>query len=101
MSLVELKDHAKNHKPKIKLYYIKKRHELIELLTMKELPKDLVLEKKKRSELIKEAKAKGYEKVWNLKKYELIELLYPSFEKNDKDNNHAQKHNDPEHGKSQ
>jgi hypothetical protein len=98
MSLVELKQAAKNHRPKIKQYYILKRHELIKLLTMKELPQSYVLEKKKRSELIEEAKARGYTKFWNLKKHELMQLLYPSLKEDDKDNKHAKEHDDPEHG---
>ena len=100
MSLVELKQAAKNHQPKIKQYYILKRHDLIKLLTMKELPQSYVLEKKKRSELIAEAKTRGYTKFWNLKKSELLELLYPSFKEDSQDDNHAKKHDDPEHGKS-
>lgn len=100
MSLVELKQAAKNHQPKIKQYYILKRHELIKLLTMKDLPESYVLEKKKRSELIAEAKARGYTKFWNLKKAELLELLYPSFKKDNEDNDHAKKHDDPKHSES-
>lgn len=98
MSLVELKQAAKNHRPKIKQYYILKRHELIKLLTMKELPESYILEKKKRSELIAEAKARGFTKFWNLKKHELVELLYPSLKQDDQDNKHAKEHDDPEHG---
>lgn len=95
MSLVELKQHAKNHTPKIKQYYIKKRNELIEILSKKDLPNSFILEKKKRSELIEEAKDKGFEKVWNLKRSELIDLLYPSPKQDGKDYNHAEKHDDP------
>jgi len=98
MSLVELKQTAKNHQPKIKQYYILKRHELIKLLSMKELPEAYILEKKKRSELIAEAKARGYTKFWNLKKAELLELLHPSLKKDNKDDDHAKKHDDPKHG---
>lgn len=98
MSLVDLKQAAKNHQPKIKQYYILKRHELIKLLTMKELPQSYVLEKKKRSELIAEAKARGYSGFWNLKKAELLELLYPSLKKDNEDNNHAKKHDNPKQG---
>lgn len=100
MSLIELKQAAKNHTPKIKQYYIKKRHELIELLTMSELPESYILEKKKRSELINEARAKGYDKLWNLKKSELLEILYPSTKQYDKDNNHTKEHDDPKHCES-
>ena len=101
MSLVELKQAAKNHEPKIKQYYILKRHELIKLLTMKELPQSYVLEKKKRSEMIAEAKARGYTKFWNLKKAELLELLYPSLKKDGKNDDHAKEHNDPKHGEGE
>ena len=101
MSLVELKQAAKSHTPKIKQYYILKRHELIKLLTMEQLPQSYILEKKKRSELIAEAKARGYTRFWNLKKSELLELLYPSLKQNDQDNDHAKKHDDPEHGKGE
>ncbi len=100
MSLVELKQCARDHKPKIKQYYTKRRHELIQLLSMKELPQSFILEKKKRSELIQEAKAKGYTAIWNLKKQELIELLYPSSKEYKQNHNHAEKHNHPEHGES-
>ena len=100
MTIVELKQHAKNHTPKIKQYYTKKRHELIEILTMQEFPDYLILEKKKRSELIQEAKAKGYTKLWSLKKSELLDLLYPSAKQDDKNNYHAKEHDDPKHCKS-
>jgi hypothetical protein len=95
MSLIELKKHAKNHTPKIKQYYIKKRHELIEILNMSKLPDSFINEKKKRSEYIEEAKARGFKKLYTLKKSELIELLYPSTKQDQKDNNHAEKHDDP------
>jgi hypothetical protein len=101
MSLSALKEVAKNHNPKIKQYYILKRHELIRLLSMKELPQSYILEKKKRSELIAEAKVRGYTKFWNLKKSELLELLYPSLEKDNKNDNHAKKHDDPKHGEGE
>ena len=98
MSLSELKQHAKEHTPSIKQYYIKKKHELIQILTMETLPKSFILEKKKRSDLIKEAKEKGYGRLWNLKRSELIDLLYPSSKENDQNNNHAQKHDNPKEG---
>ena len=100
MSLVELKQAAKNHTPKIRQYYIKKRHELIELLSMPQLPESYILEKKKRTELIQEAKTKGYDKLWNLKKSELLELLYPSTKQDYKDDDHTKKHDDPKHCES-
>ena len=95
MSLVELKQAARDHKPKIKQYYIKSRKDLIELLSMTELPSKFVIEKKKISELRIEARNKGYNDIWKLKKSELIELLYPSPKENNQNHNHAQKHDDP------
>lgn len=100
MSLVELKQAAKTHTPKIRQYYIKKRHELIELLSMPQLPERYILEKKKRKELIEEGRAKGYDKLWSLKKSELLELLYPSTKQHDKDDDHTKEHDDPKHCES-
>ena len=101
MSLVELKQEARDHNPPIKQYYIKSRIELIRLLTMKELPESFILEKKKICDLRKEALAKGYKNIWKLRRAELMELLYPSTKQNDHDDKHTQKHNNPEHGKSE
>ena len=97
MCLKDLKKHAKNHTPRIKQYYIKKRHELIEIFTMTKFPDSYVLDKKTRSELINEAKEKGFEKLWNLKRSDLIDLLYPSFKQNGEDDNHTKKHDNPKH----
>ena len=95
MSLHELKQAARDHKPKIKYYYIKPRIELIRLLTMKELPKSFIIEKKKIGELRQEAKDKGYTNIWSLKRSQLIELLYFSPEHNNQNNNNAYEHDDP------
>lgn len=100
MSLVELKQAARDHNPPIKQYYIKSRIELIKILTMKELPESFILEKKRIAELRKEAIDKGYKNIWKLRRAELMELLYPDTEKNDHDDNHAKKHDNPEHGES-
>jgi len=95
MSLAELKVAARDHVPKIKYYYIKKRVELIRLLTMKELPKSFIIEKKKITELRQEAKDKGYTNIWNLNRSQLIELLYPSSENNNQNNHNTDEHDDP------
>ncbi len=100
MSLVDLKKAAKNHVPKIKQYYTKRRHELIQILTMKEFPEEFIIEKKKISELRKEATEKGYVNIWGLKRAELVELLYPSPNKNNKNDNHTEKHNHPKKSES-
>lgn len=100
MSLVELKQAAKNHVPKIKQYYIKPRHELIEILSMKEFPEDMKLQKIKLEELRKIAQGRGYKNIWKLRRRELLELLYPSTNKDNQNYNNGQKHDDPQHGKS-
>lgn len=111
LSLVELKKLAKVHEPPIKYYYVKSKSELLELLTMKEFPETMKIEKKKLSELRTEAIDKGYRNVWKLRRRELLELLYPEesqhipvtptnlsprSNKDDEDNDHTQKHDDPE-----
>ena len=95
MSLADLKKVARDHVPKIKRYYIKSRRELIELLTMPKLPESFIIEKKTIADLRKEAKDKGYGDIWRFKKAELIDLLYPGTEENNKNNNHANKHDNP------
>ncbi len=98
MSLVDLKQAARDHTPPIKQYYIKSRLELIKLLSMKELPESYVLEKKTIAELRKESIQKGHKNIWKLKKAELMELLYPRSHQNNQDDNYAKKHDDPEKG---
>lgn len=100
MSLVELKQAARDHKPPIKQYYIKTRLELIKILSMKELPASFVLEKKTIAELRKEAIQKGYKNIWKLKKADLMDLLYPRSHQNNQNDNHTKKHDDPEKGES-
>ena len=97
MSLRELKVSAKNHDPPIKFYYIMKRVKLIQLLTLPELPHEYILEKKTIHQLREEGKERGF-RVSNLKRQELVELLYPRFDQNHQNNDHAQKHDDPEEG---
>jgi hypothetical protein len=76
LSLVELKQRAKGRR--IKQYYIMKRLQLIQLLSLPELPKDLVLEKLTIVELREEAKKRGIRGFWGLSRGELLEMLYPS-----------------------
>uniref|UniRef100_A0A6C0F045 Uncharacterized protein n=1 Tax=viral metagenome TaxID=1070528 RepID=A0A6C0F045_9ZZZZ len=77
MSLAELKQIARDRTPKIKKYYIIPRAKLIELLLMDKLPESFIIEKKTIHELRKEAQAKQLPNIWNLKRSELMELLYP------------------------
>ena len=97
MSLVELKHIARDHRPRIKQYYIKTRLELIQLFSMPVLPESFRIEKLTIAELRKEAKAKGIaSNIWNLRKPELIELLYPSSQQNNKNDDSGKKHDYPE-----
>jgi len=78
MSLADLKQIARDRTPKIKKYYIIPRAKLIELLMMDKLPESFIIEKKTIHELRKEAQAKELPNIWNLKRSELMELLYPT-----------------------
>lgn len=75
LSLVDLKQLAKGRR--IKQYYIMKRHQLIQLLSLPELPESFRREKLTIVELREEAKRKGIRGFWNLHKEELLNLLYP------------------------
>lgn len=92
MSLVELKQLAKG----IKQYYIMRRAQLIELLSMEALPPALILEKKTVTELRQEAKLRGMRGFWRRSKEELLELLYPNTEQHQKNQSQAQEHHEPE-----
>jgi hypothetical protein len=77
MSLAELKVVARDRTPKIKKYYLIPRAKLIGLLLMDTLPDSFIIEKKTIHELRKEAQARKLPNIWNLKRSELMELLYP------------------------
>lgn len=96
MSLVELKQAAKNHSPKIKQYYIKSRAELIQILTMNEFTQDMIVAKKSLAELRKEAQHRQIPGLWKLRRSELVELLYPSTKQDNQNDNSGKKHNNPE-----
>jgi len=97
MSLVELKKAAKEHRPRIKQYYIKSRLQLIQLLSMAELPDSYRIEKLTIEELRKEAKSKNLNvNIWNMRRSELVQLLYPSSQEDNKDNDGGKKHDDPQ-----
>jgi hypothetical protein len=76
LSLAELKKMAKGRR--IKHYYIMPRAELLHLLTLPELPKDIVVQKLTIVQLREEAKAKGVKGFWNMTRGELLNLLYPA-----------------------
>jgi hypothetical protein len=89
MSLVELKQAAKGRR--IKLYYIMKRHDLIRLLSLPELPASYRLEKLTIHELREEARQKGIRGFWTLHREDLLSLLYPSYQ-----NGNSNQHEDPQ-----
>lgn len=75
LSLVELKQIAKTRR--IKMYYIKKRVELIHLLSLPELPAEMKIEKMTIHELRAEAKRRDIRGYWTLRREKLVELLFP------------------------
>lgn len=75
MSLVELKQAAKGRR--IKQYYIMKRQQLIEILSMSELPEAMKIEKYTIHELRAMAKTKGMRGFWSLHRDDLVKMLFP------------------------
>lgn len=78
LSLVELKQLAKGRR--IKQYYIMKRHQLIQLLAMAELPETFKIEKMTIHELRDMAKDKGVRGFWSLHRDDLVRLLFPDYQ---------------------
>ncbi len=76
MSLVELKQLAKQRR--FKQYYILKRVQLIQLLSLPELPRSFVIEKMTITQLREEAKRKGVRGFWSLRREQLVGLLFPA-----------------------
>lgn len=97
MSLVDLKQAAKNHTPKIKQYYIKSRAELIQILTNEFTP-DMIIAKKTIAELRKEAQDRNLPGIWKMRRAELVELLYPGPKQNNKNYNGRKEHDYPQKG---
>ena len=90
MSLAELKLVAKCHRPRIKKYYIKSKLELIQLLTSKELPDSMRIEKLRIQDLREEARSRGYvANIWRMRRADLVELLYPSAHEYYKNDDHT------------
>ena len=100
LSLIDLKQLAKVHNPPIKYYYIKSRVELIQILTS-EFTEQMKIEKMTIHQLRKDARQKGHMNVWKMRRPQLVELLFGSdsgSEKDEKNNNHTEEHNNPEKG---
>ena len=101
LSLVELKQLAKERR--IKQYYIMKRAQLIQLLSMKELPEALRVEKMTIHELREEAKRRGMRGFWALRRDKLVQTLFPEHHvqetaanQNEKNESNTDKHDDPQ-----
>ena len=101
MSLVELKQIAKDRR--IKQYYIMKRAQLIQLLSMKELPEALRVEKMTIHELRDEAKRRGLRGFWPMRRGRLVDLLFPEHhvheatsDQNKQNESHTDEHDDPQ-----
>jgi hypothetical protein len=104
MSLVELKQAAKARR--IKQYYVMKRAELVELLSMKVLPESYRIDKMTIHSLRDVAREKGIRGVWALSRTRLVELLFPDYhrgdvhqaaaDKDEKNQGDADKHDDPQ-----
>jgi hypothetical protein len=102
MYLSELKLIAKTRR--IKMYYIKSKEELVELLTMAELPLEMRIEKMTNKQLQAEAKNRGITGVTGLRRPALINLLFPKTEdvskttsdENQEDQSQTDKHHQPE-----
>ena len=97
-SIIDLKKLAKERK--IKQYYIMKRVELIRLLTIKILPEQYVIEKLTIHQLREQAKVQNIPRIYKLNREALVTMLYPeltrSANENDKDDDSAEKHDDPQ-----
>lgn len=100
LSLVELKQLAKQRR--IKQYYIMKRIQLIQLLSMPELPPAIKIEKMTIHQLRDEARRKGLRGYWSLRRDRLVELLFPEQvnettpNKDEKNHCKAQEHDTPQ-----
>lgn len=92
MSLVELKQVAKTRR--IKMYYTKKRHELIHLLSMPELPDIYKIEKLTIVQLRQQAKERGLRGFWGHSREELVALLYPNGQLTNKINKETENSDD-------
>jgi hypothetical protein len=95
----ELKQEAKERR--IKMYYVMRKAQLIQLLSMKELPEKYIIEKKVIGQLRSEARARGFVCTSRLNRSALLELLYPhlygkaGLEYKYKNHNNTDKHDTP------
>jgi hypothetical protein len=76
LTFQELKLVAKEHRPKIKKYYLMSKAELITRLQQTEISQEHIIEKMTLEEIQKEAKARGIPKTWSYKRAELVKMVY-------------------------
>ena len=76
MYLADLKLIAKTRR--IKMYYVKTKEELVNLLSLKELPEAMKVEKMTIHQLRAEAKKRNVVGFWNLRRGALVDLLFPN-----------------------
>lgn len=103
LSLIELKQLAKGRR--IKQYYILKRLQLIQLLSLPELPETYTIEKLTIHQLRDMAKTKGIRGFWSLHRDDLVALLFPKYQErqpgqtstdqDQQNESHADEHNNP------
>jgi hypothetical protein len=100
LSLVDLKKHAKE--ARIKQYYVMKRAQLIELLSMDELPLTLRVEKMTIHQLREEAKKRGIKGFWDMTRGKLVEVLFgeeinnAAADKNEENKSQTDEHHEPQ-----
>jgi hypothetical protein len=100
LSLVDLKKHAKQ--ARIKQYYVMKRAQLIELLSMDVLPINLRVEKMTIHQLREEAKKREVKGLWNMSRGQLVDVLFgeeinnAATNKDDENKSQTNEHHDPE-----
>ena len=102
MYLSDLKLIAKTRR--IKMYYVKTKDELIQLLSLPELPLEMKIEKMTIHQLRAEAKRRRISGFWELRRDALVELLFPKHEdvsqapsnKDEEDHSETNKHHQPE-----
>jgi hypothetical protein len=102
MYLSDLKLLAKTRR--IKMYYVKTKDELISLLSMKELPQAMKVEKMTIHELRAEAKRRNVLGFWGLRRGALVDLLFPktddihetAADQDQQDKGQTNEHHEPE-----
>ena len=100
MYLADLKLIAKTRR--IKMYYIKSKEELVNLLNMPELPQAMKVEKMTIRERRQEAKTRGVPGIWGRRRGDLVNILFPENlqqttpNENNQNERKAHEHHQPE-----